>query len=186
MSEKAVNIICGTLIGATTIYLLWHVCQAANAAPVAGATKAMQQAQLSARLNVTAGVSRTLTDELSEAVDSQETPRDTERHPSYIYSSSQTLNPRDGVFYGPSGKESYYNLPMGRVVEYMHDLGYDYEYWIRKDGAKMFGDYVMVAADLSIKPKGTVLNTSLGKAIVCDTGAFARKDSTALDVAVAW
>lgn len=108
------------------------------------------------------------------------------RRVTYIYSSDKTLNKRDGVFYGPSGKESYYNLPMEGVVSRMRTLGYTDRYWIRKDGVKMFGDRVMVAADLRIRPKGTILTTSLGEAIVCDTGAFARQDSTALDVAVAW
>lgn len=108
------------------------------------------------------------------------------RQVTYTYSSSSTLNKRDGVFYGPSGKESYYNLPMEGVVSRMRVLGYTDRYWIRKDGVKMFGDRVMVAADLHIRPKGTILTTSLGEAIVCDTGVFARQDSTALDVAVAW
>lgn len=108
------------------------------------------------------------------------------RQVTYTYSSSSTLNKRDGVFYGPSGKESYYNLPMKGVVSRMRTLGYTDRYWIRKDGVKMFGDRVMVAADLRIRPKGTILITSLGEAIVCDTGVFARQDSTALDVAVAW
>lgn len=98
------------------------------------------------------------------------------------------LTKQAGVFYGPSGKETYYNLPMGRVISYMRDLGYtteEYPYWVRADGAKMLGDYVMVAADLSVYSKGTIVPTSLGKGIVCDTGAFAG-GSVALDIAVTW
>lgn len=94
-----------------------------------------------------------------------------------------------GVFYGPSGKETFYNLNMSRVVGYMRELGYseeEYPYWVRDDGCKMLGDYVMVAADLGIRPKGTILETSLGTAIVVDTGSFARYDSTMLDIAVSW
>ena len=94
-----------------------------------------------------------------------------------------------GVFYGPSGKETYYNLNMSRVVAYMRDLGYsesEYPYWVRDDGAKMLGPYVMVAANLSIRPKGTILETSLGTAIVVDTGSFASRDTTMLDISVAW
>ena len=94
-----------------------------------------------------------------------------------------------GVFYGPSGKETYYNLNMSRVVAYMRDLGYsesEYPYWVRDDGVKMLGPYVMVAAHLGIRPKGTILETSLGTAIVVDTGSFANHDSTMLDVAVSW
>lgn len=107
----------------------------------------------------------------------------------YYYDESQPhLTKQSGVFYGPSGKETYYNLPMGRVINYMRDLGYtteEYPYWVRNDGAKMLGDYVMVAADLSVYSKGSIVPTSLGNGIVCDTGAFAGS-SVALDIAVNW
>lgn len=107
----------------------------------------------------------------------------------YYYDESQPhLTKQAGVFYGPSGKETYYNLPMGRVINYMRELGYtteEYPYWVRSDGAKMLGDYVMVAADLSVYSKGSIVPTSLGKGIVCDTGAFAGS-SVALDIAVNW
>lgn len=39
-----------------------------------------------------------------------------------------------GVFDGPSGKETYYNLPMGRCIQIMRDMGYsveEYPYWVR-------------------------------------------------------
>lgn len=39
----------------------------------------------------------------------------------------------------------------------------------------MFGDYIMVAADLAIRPKGTILPCSLGMAMVCDTGSFVNR-----------
>lgn len=96
------------------------------------------------------------------------------------------LTRQKGIFDGPSGKETYYNLPMGRVVKYMEDLGYDYRYWVRGDGVKMYGDYVMVAADLSIRPKGTLVQTSLGMGIICDTGAFVETNSCQLDIATNW
>ena len=96
------------------------------------------------------------------------------------------LNPYDGVVYGPSGKETYYNLPMGKVVEYMRELGYNYDYWVRSDGVKMYGDYVIVAANLSTRPKGTLVPTSLGMGIVCDTGDFAKTNSCQLDIATSW
>lgn len=117
--------------------------------------------------------------------------------PYQIYEEESKVNPpmsehltrSGGVFYGPSGKETYYNLNMSRCISIMRDLGYseeEYPYWIREDGAKMLGDYVMVAADLSIRPKGTILETSLGTAIVVDTGSFAKYDSMMLDVCVSW
>ena len=72
------------------------------------------------------------------------------------------LNSFVGIVQGPSGSETYYNLDMSGVVSIMKNLGYDYNYWVRDDGVKMYGDYVMCAADLSIRPKGTILETSLG------------------------
>ena len=94
-----------------------------------------------------------------------------------------------GVFRGPSGKETYYNLNMSRIVQIMRDLGYseeEYPYWVREDGCKMLGDYIIVAADLTIRPRGTILETSLGTAIVCDTGTFAQTNPLQIDIAVNW
>ena len=94
-----------------------------------------------------------------------------------------------GICYGPSGKESYYNLPMSGVISSMRSRGYKaskYPYWVRDDGAKMLGKYVMIAANLSVRPKGTLVKTSLGTAIVCDTGGFARYTKTGIDIATAW
>lgn len=99
------------------------------------------------------------------------------------------LTKSGGVFQGPNGKETYYNLPMGNCINYMRDLGYsveEYPYWVREDGAKMLGCYVMAAADLNTRPKGTVLETSLGMAIVVDTGSFVYANSTQLDLATDW
>jgi len=96
------------------------------------------------------------------------------------------LNTSDGVVTGPSGKETYYNLPMSGVIKAMRSLGYTDEYWVRGDGVKMLGQYVMVAANLRIRPKGTILPTSLGMGIVADTGDFASSNPTQLDIAVDW
>lgn len=96
------------------------------------------------------------------------------------------LTQRAGVVQGPSGKETWYNMDMSGVIKYMNDLGYYYEYWVREDGVKMFGDYVMVAANLTIRPKGTILQTSLGMGMVCDTGSFAESNTYQLDIAVNW
>lgn len=96
------------------------------------------------------------------------------------------LSPSAGAIQGPSGKETYYNLDMSGVVANMKAAGYQGEYWVREDGAKMFGDYVMVAAELSSRPKGTILETSLGMAMVCDTGGFASSNPTQIDIATNW
>jgi hypothetical protein len=60
------------------------------------------------------------------------------------------------------------------------------DYWVREDGVKMLGPYVMVAANLNTRPRGTVVETSLGLGIVCDTGDFAKKNPMALDIATDW
>ena len=99
------------------------------------------------------------------------------------------LTKSGGVFDGPSGRETYYNLPMGRCISIMRDMGYgveDYPYWVREDGAKMLGEYVMCAAELNSRPKGTILETSLGMAIVVDTGSFAVSNPTGIDLATDW
>lgn len=96
------------------------------------------------------------------------------------------LTPRLGTIYGPSGKETYYNLPMGGVVAIMRRMGNTDEYWVREDGVKMLGDYVMVAANLEIHPRGTLVETSLGTGLVCDTGGFATYNIYQIDIAVDW
>lgn len=99
------------------------------------------------------------------------------------------LNAYSGTIQGPSGKETYYNLPMDGVVKIMRDMGYseeEYPYWVREDGVKMFGPYVMAAASLDIRPKGTILECSKGTAMVVDTGDFAETNQMQLDIATDW
>ena len=107
----------------------------------------------------------------------------------------QTKNPKwdgsvltksKGVNYGPTGKETYYNLPMNGVIKIMRRMGNNDEYWVREDGVKMLGDYIMCAANLDVFPRGTLVESSLGTCIVCDTGGFAAKNPYQLDIAVAW
>lgn len=99
----------------------------------------------------------------------------------------EKLNKYDGTADGPSGKETYYNLNMSRCIYYMQQLGYYEKYWVRSDGAKMYGNAIMVAADLQKYPKGTLVETSLGTGIVVDTGDFTTNGSgVALDIAVTW
>ena len=80
-------------------------------------------------------------------------------------------------------------MKMSNVVSLMRSKGYSakkYPYWVREDGCKMLGKYIIVAANLKTRPKGTILDTSLGKGIVCDTGSFARRHPKGLDIATAW
>lgn len=114
----------------------------------------------------------------------------TEEKPNnYISNNKNRLTPSKGVFNGPSGKETYYNLDMSGVINDMRSKGFSAEqfpFWVREDGAKMLGDFVMVAANLKERPKGTILESSLGPAIVCDTGTFANENQTQIDIAVNW
>ena len=77
---------------------------------------------------------------------------------------------------------------MTNVINNMRMRGFDeesYPYYIRDDGVKMLGDYVMVAADLNIHPRGMVVETSLGKGLVCDTGDFTKLGDW-YDIATDW
>ena len=96
------------------------------------------------------------------------------------------LTPSGGVYYGPTGKETYYNLNMNGVVSNAQAQGIQGEYWIREDGVKMYGDYVIVAANLDTHPRGSTVETSLGTGIVLDTGGFAASDPNQVDIAVDW
>ena len=96
------------------------------------------------------------------------------------------INSRNGTVQGPNGKETYYNLPMAGVIDIMEKLGYSYEYSVREDGCKMYGPFIMVAADLDLRPRGSIIKTSRGWAMVCDTGSFTQWNPTQLDIAVDW
>lgn len=104
------------------------------------------------------------------------------------WSEGQITKERGGCM-GPSGRETYYNLRMDNCVNYMRELGYDeltYPYWIRDDGAKMLGLYVMCAANWKTRPRGTIIPTSLGEAIVVDTGEFVADYPNGVDLATDW
>lgn len=96
------------------------------------------------------------------------------------------LTKQAGVVQGPSGKETYYNLDMSGVIRIMQNQGFEGEYWVREDGVKMYGDYIMCAANLNVHPRGSLVESSLGTCIVCDTGGFASSNPNQLDIAVTW
>ena len=101
---------------------------------------------------------------------------------------AKTTKQNGGVM-GPSGRETYYNLNMKNCVANMRKRGYDekrYPVWERDDGAKMFGHYVMIAANWKIRPLGTVVETSIGWGIVVDTGEFVKDYPRGIDLAVNW
>ena len=100
--------------------------------------------------------------------------------------SGPVLSRSKGSVYGPSGKETYYNLNMSGCVRNMNRRGYYYDVWVRNDGCKMFGDYIMCAANLGVHPFGSLVECSLGTCIVVDTGGFAAGNPHQLDIAVTW
>lgn len=119
------------------------------------------------------------------------TPAPTQAAPAENASSSGSysggvLTAAAGRIEGPSGQETYYNMDMSGVVSIMRSMGNTDEYWVRSDGVKMLGSYVMVAANLSVRPRGSLIATSLGMGIVVDTGGFAAANPTQLDIATNW
>jgi len=100
--------------------------------------------------------------------------------------SVQPITESLGRVQGPVEVETYYNLPMDRVIQNMRNMGYtedNYPHYVREDGVKMLGDFVMVATNIEKYPKGTIVQTSLGQGIVCDKHEV-QDDS--IDIAVEW
>ena len=111
---------------------------------------------------------------------------DNKEQRSYNYEwTGQVLTPQAGRIDGPSGQETYYNLDMSRVVANMQSYGF-VDYWVRSDGVKMLDDYIMVAANLNVRPRGSLVETSLGTGLVCDTGDFAYSNPYQIDIATTW
>ena len=95
------------------------------------------------------------------------------------------LTAKGGVFHNPETgmTEKYYNLSMKRVVRRAQDMGIPAEYWVRDDGVKMFGPWIICAAHPSVT-RYTRLQTSLGEGIVLDTHTAG--DKTLIDIATTW
>lgn len=93
-------------------------------------------------------------------------------------SSSGGLTKSSGVYYYEGRKETYYNLDMENVILNAQALGIQGDYWIRNDGVKMYGDYVIVASQAK---KGTIIETSLGTGIILDYCP-----SGTIDIATNW
>lgn len=92
--------------------------------------------------------------------------------------SSGVLTPSGGVNSFNGNTETYYNLDMSGVIANAQSMGIQGNYWVRDDGVKMYGDYVIVASQ---HDKGSIIETSLGTGIVldyCPAGT--------VDVATAW
>lgn len=89
-----------------------------------------------------------------------------------------------GVNHFMDHEERYYNLNMSRVVVRAHERGIDGAYWIDDKGLKRLGDYVMCAGHPD--RYGEIIDTSLGKGIIVDTGSFAKTNPTMIDIATNW
>lgn len=96
------------------------------------------------------------------------------------------LTKSKGVNWYQGHKETYYNLDMSRVVQTAQSKGIAGDYWVREDGCKMLGSYIMVAANYDVHPYGSTVATSLGTGIVVDTGGFASSNPQQIDISCNW
>ena len=81
-------------------------------------------------------------------------------------------------------KETWYNLNMNKVVERADSAtGLSNMYWVRADGCKMYGPWIIVAAHPS-KIRYTFVETSLGTGIILDK--HTAKDTELIDIATNW
>ena len=101
---------------------------------------------------------------------------------------AESLTAKGGVNYFGEQKETWYNLPMDRIYEKADQrFGSHHKRWIRSDGCKMYGPYIICAADWRIHPYGSNVESSLGTCVVLDTGGFASGDPTfQIDIATNW
>jgi len=78
--------------------------------------------------------------------------------------------------------ETWYDLPMQKVVENAQEV-IPCEYWVRDDGVKMFGQWVIVASHPSVT-RYTLVDTSLGMGIILDRHTAG--DTELYDIATDW
>ena len=143
----------------------------------------------SADLEETIDAMMELGDDSFEDAEEDTDPKEEEKEEKTASTSSwdgPVLSAWAGTVMGPSGKETYYNLDMSVIVEIMRGMGNTDEYWVREDGCKMLGQYIMCAANLDVHPRGSLVESSLGTCIVCDTGGFAYENPYQLDIATTW
>lgn len=80
--------------------------------------------------------------------------------------------------------ETWYDLPMQKVVERADEAtGLTDMYWIRSDGTKMYGEWVIVASHPSV-PRFSFVETSLGTGIILDRHTVDNKNL--YDIATDW
>lgn len=98
----------------------------------------------------------------------------------------KVLTRKGGINTFEGHQESWYDLKMTRVVQRAQANGIPGIYWESPDGLKMYGSYIIVAANYEVYPYGSLVNTSRGVGIVLDTGKFIKTNPTMIDVAVTW
>lgn len=81
-------------------------------------------------------------------------------------------------------QETWYNLKMDKVVQRADRIYGVNPYWIREDGVKMYGPFVICAG--ARHRYGEVIDTSLGKGLILDTGKFEKDNPTLIDIATDW
>ena len=95
-----------------------------------------------------------------------------------------TLTAKMGIINFNGHKETWYNIPMNKVIARTDaKLGVSGLYHVREDGVKMYGDWVIVAADKSVT-RYTFVETSLGTGIVLDNHTTG--DPNLYDIATTW
>ena len=80
--------------------------------------------------------------------------------------------------------ETWYNLPMRKVVEKAQRNGIVGDYWETEDGLKMYGTCIICAG--ARERYGELVETSRGMGIILDTGFFTHKNPDDIDLAVTW
>ncbi|MBQ6461477.1 G5 domain-containing protein [Candidatus Saccharibacteria bacterium] len=111
-----------------------------------------------------------------------------ERHPltAAMGRNRYTFRRADGVVI--ERQETYYDLNMsGVMLNAARTCGVEAYYAVREDGVKVDADgYVLVAANLDLYPRCSVVETSLGLGKVYDTGSFAVDNPEQFDIATDW
>jgi len=99
---------------------------------------------------------------------------------------ASVLTKKGGVNYYEGRKETWYNLDMSNIVKKAKRIGVPGDYWVSEDGLKMYGEFIIVAADFNLHPYGSIVITSRGIGRVLDTGAFTQTNPEQVDIAVNW
>lgn len=87
-------------------------------------------------------------------------------------------------------QETYYDLDMSGVMSLAKNwegCSHSGSYSVREDGVKVDDEgYILVAADLNLYARCSVVDTSLGLGKVYDTGSFALVNNEQFDIATDW